>query len=81
MVKYDVFYTRSIAHSVIEVEIQKRYLLEGTEKVTEQHIFAKCSKCSHFGVTSNLLKLNTSAISNLTMELNLQKQTKICKSI
>ena len=45
------------------------------EKVAEQHILQKCSKCSRFGVMSTLLKLATIAITHLAMNLGL-KNTK-----
>ena len=32
----------------------------GKEKVDEQHIFVKCSKCTGLGVISKLLKVATS---------------------
>ena len=45
------------------------------EKVAEQHILQKCSKCSCFGVMSTLLKVATIAITHLAMDLGL-KNTK-----
>ena len=45
------------------------------EKVAEQHILQKCSKCSRFGVMSTLLKVATIAITHLAMDLGL-KNTK-----
>ena len=45
------------------------------EKVAEQHIIQKCSKCSRFGVMSTLLKVATIAITHLAMDLGL-KNTK-----
>ena len=45
------------------------------EKVAEQHILQKCSKYSHFGVMSTLLKVATIAITHLAMDLSL-KNTK-----
>ena len=45
------------------------------EKVAEQHILQKCSKCSRFGVMSTLLKVATIAIIHLVMDLGL-KNTK-----
>ena len=45
------------------------------EKVGEQHILQKCSKCSRFGVMSTLLKVATIAITHLAMDLGL-KNTK-----
>ena len=45
------------------------------EKVAEQHILQKCSKCSRFGVISTLLKVATIAITHLAMDLGL-KNTK-----
>ena len=45
------------------------------EKVAEQHILQKCSKCSRFGVMSTLLKVANIAITHLTMDLGL-KNTK-----
>ena len=45
------------------------------EKVAEQHILQKCSKCSRFGVMSTLLKVATNAITHLAMDLSL-KNTK-----
>ena len=41
------------------------------EKVAEQHILQKCSKCSRFGVMSTLLKVATIAITHLAMDLGL----------
>ena len=35
------------------------------EKVAEQHILQKCSKCSRIGVMSTLLKVATIAIAHL----------------
>ena len=35
----------AITHLAIEVHLYNRYHLVGTEKVAQQHIFAKCSKC------------------------------------
>ena len=35
----------AITHLAVEVYLYNRYHLVGTEKVAEQHIFAKCSKC------------------------------------
>ena len=46
-----------------------------TEKVDEQHILAKCCKCSNFGVF-NLLKVPTSRITHSAIELDLLKQQK-----
>ena len=45
------------------------------EKVAEQHILQKCSKCSPFGVMSTLLKVATITITHLAMDLGL-KNTK-----
>ena len=45
------------------------------EKVAEQHVLQKCSKCSRFGVMSTLLKVATIAITPLAMDLGL-KNTK-----
>ena len=45
------------------------------EKVPEQHILQKYSKCSRFGVMSTLLKIATIAITHLAMDLGL-KNTK-----
>ena len=42
------------------------------EKVAEQHILQKCSKCSRFGVMSTLLKVATIAITHLAMDLGLK---------
>ena len=42
------------------------------EKVAEQHISQKCSKCSRFGVMSTLLKVATIAITHLAMDLGLK---------
>ena len=47
-----------------------------TDKVAEQHIFEKCSKCSGLGVIHNLLKVSTRAIAHLGIDLHLQKQQK-----
>ena len=44
------------------------------EKVAEQHILQKCSKCSRFGVMSTLLEGATIAITHLAMDLGLKKQ-------
>ena len=46
------------------------------EKVAEQRILQKCSKCSRFGVPviSTLLKVATIAITHLAMDLGLKKQ-------
>ena len=44
------------------------------EKVAEQRILQKCSKCSRFGVMSTLLKVATIAITQLAMDLGLKKQ-------
>ena len=44
------------------------------EKVAEQHILQKCSKCSRFGVMSTLLKVATIAITHLAMDLGLKEQ-------
>ena len=44
------------------------------EKVAEQHISHKCSKCSCFGVMSTLLKVASIAITHLAMDLGLKKQ-------
>ena len=44
------------------------------EKVAEQHILQKCSKCSQFGVMSTLLKVATIAITPLAMDLGLKEQ-------
>ena len=63
----------AITHSAIMLDRQNRYHLVGTEKVAEQQIFAKCSKYSNLRVTSNLLKVNTSAIAHIAMDLDLQK--------
>ena len=47
----------------IEVHLYNRYHLVGTEKVAEEHIFAKCSKCilnellDKIAVTAKLLKI------------------------
>ena len=46
----------------------------GTETVAEQHILVKCCKCSHFGAIRYLLKVATSTITHLAMDLDLQKQ-------
>ena len=43
------------------------------EKVAEQRILQKCSKCS-LGVMSTLLKVPTIAIIHLAMDLGLKKQ-------
>ena len=43
------------------------------EKVAEQRILQKCSKCSGFGVMSTLLKVAV-AITHLAMDLGLKKQ-------
>ena len=46
------------------------------EKVAEQHILQKCSKCSRFGVMSTfltLLKVATIAITHLAMEPRSEK--------
>ena len=45
------------------------------EKVAEQRILQKCSKCSGFGVISTSLKVATIAITHLAMDLCL-KNTK-----
>ena len=45
------------------------------EKVAEQHILQKCSKCSRCGVMSTLLKVATIAITHLAIDLGL-KNTK-----
>ena len=42
------------------------------EKVAEQYILQKCSKCSRFGVMSTLLKVATIAITHLAMDLGLK---------
>ena len=47
------------------------------EKVAEQHILQKCSKCSRFGVMSTLLKEATIAITHLAMDLGLKNQHQI----
>ena len=44
------------------------------EKVAEQRILQKCSKCSRFGVMSTLLEVATIAIIHLAMDLGLKKQ-------
>ena len=44
------------------------------EKVVEQGILQKCSKCSCFGVISTLLKVATIAITHLAMDLGPKKQ-------
>ena len=46
------------------------------EKVGEQHILQKCSKCSCFGVMSTLLKVATIAITHLAMDLGLKNTKK-----
>ena len=46
-----------------------RYHLAGKEKVVEQHILVKCSKCSHFGVVSILLKVAASTFTHSAMVL------------
>ena len=43
------------------------------EKVAEQRILQKCSKCSRFGVMSTLLEVATIAITHLAMDLGLKK--------
>ena len=43
------------------------------EKVAEQCILQKCSKCSRFGVISTLLEVATIAITHLAMDLGLKK--------
>ena len=43
------------------------------EKVAEQRILQKYSKCSCFGVMSTLLKVATIAITDLAMDLSLKK--------
>ena len=45
------------------------------EKVAEQHILQKCSKCSRFGVMSTLPKVATIDVTHLAMDLGL-KNTK-----
>ena len=47
------------------------------EKVAEQCILQKCSKCSHFGVMTTLLEVATIAITHLAMDLGLKKQHQI----
>ena len=46
------------------------------EKVAEQSILQKCSKCSRFGVMSTLLGA-TIAITHLAMDLGLKKQHEV----
>ena len=58
------------------LQLQHVLDLVGTEKVAEQHIFTKWSKCTGFGVISNLLKVSTSPITQLAINLDLQKQQK-----
>ena len=62
----------AITHLGIEVALKNRYHLVGTKKVHEQHILVKCCKCSHFGVTSNLLQVATSTITNVVVISNLR---------
>ena len=52
----------------------KMVYLVGMEKVAEQRILQKCSKCSRFGVMSTLLEVATIAITHLAMDLGLKKQ-------
>ena len=58
-----------------KISSKSLYHLVGTEKVAE-HVFVKCSKCTAFGVISNLLKVATSPITHLAIDLDLQKQQK-----
>ena len=51
------------------------------EKVGEQHILQKCSKCSRFGVMSTLLEVATIAITHLAMDLGLKKTASNEKNI
>ena len=44
------------------------------EKVVEQRILQKCSKCSRFGVMSTLLEVATIAITHLAMAIGVKKQ-------
>ena len=44
------------------------------DKVAQQHILQKCSKCSRYGVMSALLEVAIIAITHLTMDLGLKKQ-------
>ena len=57
----------AITQLAIEVDLQNRHHLMGTEEVAEQNILLKCQKCSHFGVTSKLHILAINAIIHLDM--------------
>ena len=61
-------------NSYYSLSYQDRPHLVGMEKVAEQRILQKCSKCSHFGVMSNLLKVATIDITPLAMDIGLKKQ-------
>ena len=51
------------------------------EKVAEQRILQKCSKCSRFEVMSTLLEAATIAITHLAMDLGLKKTASNGKDI
>ena len=46
-------------------------------KVAKQHVLQKNCKCSHFEVIRNLLKVATSAIIDLAMNWNQEKQQNV----
>ena len=56
----------------MKIEPLKWYHLVGMEKVAEQRILQKHSKCSRFGVMSTLLKVATIAITHLAMVLGVK---------
>ena len=63
-------------YSAIKLDFKNSYYLVDTKKVAEQHILLKCCKCSHFRLITNLLKVATSTITHLAMDLDLQLQEK-----
>ena len=57
----------AVTHLYSEVELRSTYHLVRKEKVAEQHILTKLSKCNSFRVSSHFLKLATSAITHLAL--------------
>ena len=68
---------QTFSGTILKVQVSNliRYHLEGTEAVAEQHILVKGCKCRNFRVISNLLKVPTSTINHLAMDLDLQKNS------
>ena len=69
----------AISCLAIEVALENRYHLAGTERAAEQHILVKCCKWSHFGVISNFKVANRS-FTHLAMDLDICKSKKILRT-